>query len=88
MSNPDPILDGRRGQSRGLMPAKDLVPLTKGSGPFAECRAILIGTAGTANVVMASGKTRNNVSLQVGVMPLRISVLLSGGTADDFWAIF
>jgi hypothetical protein len=84
----DPVLDGREGTSRGLMPAKDVIPVVKGSGSIPETRAILVGTAGTINVVMASGDTRNAVPVQTGVTPLRIQELLAGGTADNIWGIY
>lgn len=84
----DPILDGREGPSKALVSAKDVVPLTKGGGPFAITRAVLVGGAGTLNIVTAAGHTRNNVPFLQGMIPFRIKELLSGGTASDIWGVY
>jgi len=88
MALDNPILDGREGFARVVMPAKDLVKLTKGGGVIAETRTILIGNAGTINVVTSTGKTRNAVPVIAGVFPLRITELLAGGTATDIWGMY
>lgn len=84
----DPILDGREGASKALVAAKDVVPLTKAGGEFAITRAIIVGTAGTLNIVTAAGNTRNNVPFLQGMIPLRIKELLAGGTASDVWGVY
>ncbi len=84
----DPILDGRAGSARALISAKDIIPLTKGGGVFAITRAVLVGTAGTLNIVTAAGNTRNNVPFSQGMIPLRIKELLAGGTASDVWGVY
>jgi len=84
----DPVLDGREGPSRALVSAKDIVPLTKGGGPFAETRAVLVGTAGTLNIVTAAGKTRTDVPFLAGMTPIRITDLLTGGLGDDVWGVY
>lgn len=88
MTRLDPVLDGREGPARALISAKDVIPLTKGAPGFEDTRALLVGVAGTANVVTAAGKTRSNVPLVAGWNPLRISRLLAGGTADDIWGVY
>lgn len=84
----DPILDGREGPSRGMMPARDIVKLTKGAGKIKPTRAVLVGTAGDLNIVTAAGNTRNAVPFQVGITPIRIQELLAGGTGADVWAVY
>ena len=36
MAVADPILDAREGVAKGLMAARDVIPLTKGGGSFEE----------------------------------------------------
>lgn len=84
----DPILDGREGPSKAIISAKDIIPLTKGSGPFETTRAVMVGSAGTLNIVTAVGATRTGVPFLQGMVPLRIKELLAGGTADDVWGIY
>lgn len=71
-------------------PARFYVPVTKGNAEFVDgaCRGLLVGTAGTANLVDMKGVTRNNVPLQQGYNPLRCQKVLTGGTAADIWAIY
>jgi hypothetical protein len=71
-------------------PARSLVLITKSdstdisSGP---CRALLVGTAGTANLVDASGTEVTNVPLQQGYNPIMVRRIKTGGTAADIWAL-
>lgn len=51
------------------------------------CRALLVGTAGTATVVDAEGNTSMNIPLQAGYNPLRVSKV-TFGTAADIWALY
>jgi hypothetical protein len=83
----DPVLDGREGPSRGLMPGRDVILLTKGTA-FAETRAIIVGTAGDLNIVTAAGVTRTAVPFLAGWSPLRITELLAGGSGDDVWGVY
>jgi hypothetical protein len=71
-------------------PAKTFEPIVKSASdlPSGICRCLLVGIAGTANLVDASGTTRNNVPLQVGYNPLRVSKVLNGGTANDIWVLY
>jgi hypothetical protein len=57
--------------------------------PFAggTCRALLVGTAGTATVIDAEGNTSTNIPLQVGYNPIRVSKV-TYGTAADVWALY
>jgi len=71
----------------GLQPAQDLRPITIGGGTFPEVRAILCGTAGTANIVTAAGALRAAVPLQAGMNPIRCVEVQSGGSASDLWGV-
>lgn len=83
----EPILSGRAGQTQNIAPANDLIPATPGV-EFSVCRSLLVGTGGTATLVMASGETRTDVPLQVGYNPLRITQVVSLGTAADVWRVY
>lgn len=71
-------------------PADAVIPVTKADSalPDGPCRALLVGTAGTANIVDASGETRTNVPLQQGYNPIVCQQVRTGGTASDIWALY
>lgn len=70
-------------------PSGDVVKLTKGTAlAKTPTRGLACGTAGTANLVDASGQTLTNFPLQAGYNPIAIVELSSGGTADDIWALY
>jgi hypothetical protein len=78
--------------SSGLStPARHLVKVTKSDtidlAPSA-CRALLVGTAGTANFIDASGTDCTAVPLQQGYNPIMTRRIKLGGTADNIWALF
>lgn len=52
------------------------------------CRAVLVGTAGTANIIDASGVEHTNVPLQQGYNPIGIMRIKTGGTSDNIWALY
>lgn len=79
-------------QSTGLIgPAAAILPVTKsdtadlGGG---VCRALLVGTAGTANLLDATGNTVTGLPLQPGYNPIGVQRVLTGGTADNIWALY
>jgi hypothetical protein len=86
MSNPF------RSHNGGLTaPASRLVPITPDDdGDLAEgvCRALLVGTAGTANLIDASGAERTNIPLQQGYNPIGVQRVMTGGSASDLWALY
>lgn len=71
-------------------PAGRFVSVTKADGalPDGTCRGLLVGTAGTANLMDASGVTRSTVPLQQGYNPLACRQVRTGGTATDIWALY
>lgn len=52
------------------------------------CRALLVGTAGTANLMDAAGNILTDVPLQVGYNPLAVKQVRTGGTADNIWLLY
>ena len=72
-------------------PASECLPVVKDDNadlPGGVCRGLLVGTAGTANLVDAAGGDRTAVPLQAGYNPLRAARVKLGGTADDIWALY
>ena len=71
-------------------PAYGLVSVTKANSDLTNgtCRGLLVGTAGTANLMDAAGNTLSNVPLQQGYNPIAVLQVRTGGTADDIWALY
>ena len=76
--------------SDATAPALDVVPVTKADAglPGGSCRGLLVGTAGTANLMTAAGQIRTNVPLQAGYNPIQCVQVRTGGTASDIWALY
>lgn len=70
--------------------AQRWVKLTKANTDIAggPARALLVGTAGTANLMDEFGTTTADVPLQQGYNPINVKQVRTGGTADDIWALF
>lgn len=71
-------------------PASVFSPVTKADSnlPDGTCKALLVGTAGTANLMDVLGNIRANVPLQQGFNPLACRQVRTGGTASDIWALY
>lgn len=71
-------------------PADAFVLVTKADAnlPGGACRSLLVGTAGTANLMQLDGTIRTNVPLQAGYNPLACRQVRTGGTAADIWALY
>lgn len=72
-------------------PAAQIVPVMpddENDLPNGICRALLVGTAGTATVIDASGVERTGIPLQRGFNPIGIKRVKAGGTASDLWALY
>ncbi|KRQ99259.1 hypothetical protein [Bradyrhizobium valentinum] len=67
-------------------PAGKYVKITSAQA-FAECRALLVGTAGTATIVDADGDTATDYPLQQGYNPIR-ATKVTLGTANNVWALY
>jgi len=83
-SNP---IDLRYGDASSA-PLDALVPVTKADAPLpaGKCRALWVGTAGTANIRDGAGIVRTNVPLKEGLNPFVCEEVRVGGTATDIWA--
>ena len=81
-----------RSHSGGLSaPASKVVPITPDDDvdlPDGVCRALLVGTAGTATLIDASGAERTGVPLQRGYNPIGVARVKTGGTAANLWALY
>lgn len=72
-------------------PAARIEPITPDDGedlPGGVCRALLVGTAGSADLIDASGTLRTGVPLQQGFNPIGAQRILTGGTAANLWALY
>lgn len=72
-------------------PASQLVPITLDDDtdlPDGVCRALLVGAAGTANLIDASGVERVSVPLQQGYNPIGVQRVKTGGSAANIWALY
>lgn len=73
-------------------PAGSVVPVTPSDAtnfPQGVCRALLVGTAGAADLVDGSGTTRSAVPLQAGYNPICCQRINSTNlTASNIWAIY
>ena len=72
-------------------PASRLVPITPDDSndlPEGACRALLVGTAGTADLIDASGVERTGVPLQQGYNPIGVLRVKTGGSASSLWALY
>lgn len=79
-----------RNQLAKTTSASDVIPVTKADAdlPNSTCRALLVGTAGTANIKTHSGEIRTNVPLQQGENHIMCLQVRTGGTADNIWAMY
>lgn len=71
-------------------PATSIRAVTKADAalPDGPCRALLVGTAGTANVMDCSGTILTAIPLQLGFNPISVQQVRTGGTAADIWALY
>lgn len=71
-------------------PSGKIVPVTKANNDLADgvTRGLLVGTAGTANLMDETGEIRTSVPLQAGYNPLKVKQVRTSGTASDIWALY
>jgi hypothetical protein len=71
-------------------PARAAYKVTKAASDLSTgtARALLCGTAGTANLVDAEGNVLSNFPLQQGYNPISVKRVSTGGDADDIWALY
>ncbi len=70
--------------------AQRYVPVTKADAdlPDGFCNGLLVGTAGTLNLMEKGGEIRANVPVQAGYNPISALQVRAGGTASDVWALY
>jgi hypothetical protein len=73
-----------------VTPAREYAPVTKADAdlPGGVCRGLLVGVAGTANLMQIDGTIRADVPLAVGYNPLVALQVRTGGTASGIWALY
>ena len=78
--------------SQESRPAAKVVSVTASDTtnlPDGPCRALLVGTAGDADIVDASGVLRSTVPLQQGFNPMQVIRINSTNlTASNIWALY
>lgn len=69
-----------------------IVPITASDTvllPNGTCRSLLVGTAGAADLIDASGALRSAVPLQVGFNPIGVQrINLTNLVASNLWALY
>ncbi|HJS46263.1 MAG TPA: hypothetical protein VJ753_07675 [Rhizomicrobium sp.] len=80
-----PVMDTPDSSAKALAP---VTPDDDNNLPGGIARGLLVGTAGTANIIDGSGNNLTGVPLQQGYNPIQVRRVLTGGTADDIWALF
>lgn len=80
----------RNSEDISSRPAVQIALVTKANAdlPYGSCRALLVGTAGTANIVDLMGHEHSNVPLQQGYNPIGAQRIKTGGSADNIWALY
>lgn len=80
----------KTGAAISQSPAERYVPVAKSDTDLVDgpCRALLVGTAGTATLMQIDGTIRANVPLVQGLNPLACKQVRTGGTAADIWALY
>lgn len=78
------------GRSTDVSSSRRFILVTKADAalPNGTCRGLLVGTAGTANLMDADGNVCANVPLQAGYNPLQCRQVRTSGTADNIWALY
>lgn len=68
-------------------PARTATKATKHDTNPQKARALWVGTAGTANLTDIEGNTMTDFPLKAGLNPIQVSLVRTGGTADDIWLL-
>lgn len=68
-------------------PARTATKATKHDTNPQKARALWVGTAGTANLTDAEGNAMADFPLVAGLNPIQVSLVRTGGTADDIWLL-
>ncbi len=68
-------------------PALTAVKATKNDSNTQKARALWIGTAGTLNITDWNGNDLTNFPAKEGLLPMAVTKVRTGGTADDIWLL-
>jgi len=68
-------------------PALTAVKATKNDSNTQKARALWVGTAGTLNITDWNGNDLTDFPAQVGLIPIAVTKVRTGGTADDIWLL-
>lgn len=71
-------------------PSGRMTKVTKADSDLAGgvTRALWVGSAGTATLVDEDGNTLTDFPLLLGLNPIRVRQVKTGGTADNIWAMY
>lgn len=69
-----------------MNPARQVVPVTL-NADLGDCRGLLVGAGGTADLVDADGNARSAVPLQTGYNPIAVRKVTALGSATGLWAL-
>lgn len=71
-------------------PAFAVRPVTKANAnlPDGDCRTLIVGTAGTLNIMDLSGTVVENIPVTQGYNPIGARQVRTGGTALNIFAIY
>jgi hypothetical protein len=80
----------KRSYSADIIPGTDVIPITPADAdlPGGPCRALWVGTAGTANITTLAGNDRDNFPVFIGLNQIQVKRVRPGGTASDIWAVY
>ncbi len=85
---PNPFSSHNGGLNAPASRIRPITPDDESDLPGGVCRALLVGSAGTANLIDASGTEHSGVPLQQGYNPLGARRIKTGGTAANIWALY
>lgn len=76
-------------RAASIYPIKKIYKMTKSDTTMLDPspRAVNCGTAGTCTFWDGDGNLCTDYPLQQGYNPIEMTKLLTGGTADDIWAL-
>jgi hypothetical protein len=76
------------GRSTDVSGARKIVALSASATAFPVCRAVNVGTGGTATIMDADGNTITDYIFTAGYNPVQIQKLTALGTAANVWALY
>lgn len=74
-----------------IVPSSQVVKVEKADDEIFEegaCRSLWVGSEGSANLIMPDGSKVEDFPLLVGLNPVAVIGVESGGTADNIWALY